>query len=59
MGLLLKQKFSYQIMAVKAMLTAKDACFGFPKVETSSEHGKATSLEMESQVFQGLNQINI
>lgn len=47
------------MMAVKAMLTAKGACFGFSKVETSSEHGKATSWEMESQVFQGLNQINI
>lgn len=46
-------------MAVKAMLTAKGACFGFSKVESSTEHEKATSWEMESQVFQGLNQINI
>lgn len=38
-----KQKFNYQMMAVKAMLTAKGACFGFSKVESSSEHEKENS----------------
>lgn len=47
------------MMAVKAIPTAKGACFGFSKIETSLEHEKTISQEMESQVLQGLNQIKI
>lgn len=38
-----KQKFSSRVMAGKALLTAKGACFGFSKVASSSEREKATS----------------
>lgn len=38
-----------KVMAVKAVPPAKGACFGFSKVETSSEHEQATSWEMECQ----------
>lgn len=48
-----------KIMAVEAICTAKGACFGFSKVESSWEHKQAISWEMESQVLQCLNQINI
>lgn len=37
-------------MAVEAIPTAKGACFGFSKVESSSEHEQAISWEMEYQV---------
>lgn len=46
-------------MAVGAKTTASDACFGFSKVATSSEHEQATFCRIECQVFQGLNQIKV
>lgn len=40
-----------KMVAVKAMPTAKGVCFSFSKVNTSSEHEKASSREMKSQVL--------
>lgn len=47
-----------KIMAVEAVPTAKGACFGFSKVESSSGHEQAISWEMECRESQCLNQIN-